>query len=88
MIIFLDKGSYEKKELVNISGDGARMSSTVTIKILNSEGIQVDELNITAKSNGQFATIWSIPLELEGGEFEIIADDGSTNSSIKFIINE
>ena len=88
LIIFLDKGSYEKKELVNISGDGARMSSTVTIKILNSEGIQVDELNITAKSNGQFATIWSIPLELEGGEFEIIADDGSTNSSIKFIINE
>jgi len=88
LIIFLDKGSYEKKELVNISGDGARMSSTVTIKILNSEGIQVDELNITAKSNGEFATIWSIPLELVGGEFEIIADDGSTNSSIKFMINE
>ena len=47
----VNKDSFEKSELVEISGDGARMSSTVTIIIYDSNDIIIQELNITAKNN-------------------------------------
>ena len=40
----IKKSSYDTNELMDISGSGARMSATVTIKIFDSEGIKVDEL--------------------------------------------
>ena len=51
------------------------------------DGVQIDELNITAKSNGQYLTIWRIPADLESGEYEITADDGASNTSTKFTIS-
>ena len=72
---------------MNISGSGARYSATVTMKIFDSEGIKIDELNITAKSDGEYLTIWQIPADLESGEYDITVDDGATNTSIKFTIN-
>ncbi len=82
----LDRNNYRANDLMTVSGDGARNSSTVTIKIYNSEGVQINELNITAKGNGDYSTIWQVPGDLEVGEYEIMVDDGSTNSSITFII--
>jgi len=85
--IMIKKSSYDTNELMDISGSGARMSATVTIKIFDSEGIKVDELNITAKSDGEYLTIWRIPADLESGEYEMTADDGASNISLKFTIN-
>ena len=62
------------------------MSATITIKLYDSDGERIDELAITAKSDGEFTTIWQIPRELELGEFEITVDDGSGNASNKFIL--
>ena len=72
---------------MNISGSGARLSATVTIKIFDPVGIKIDELNITAKSNGEYLTMWQIPADLETGEYEITADDGASNTSTKFTIS-
>ena len=88
LTINTNKSNYNFNELMNITGDGARMSATVTIKIFDFNGIKVGELNITAKSNGDYATVWQIPTILEVGEYEILADDGATNMTAKFSIGE
>jgi len=85
--ISADKNEYKPNELVNFSGSGARQSATITIKIFDSEGDKITELNINAKSDGKYLTIWQIPADLELGEYEITADDGASNTSTKFIIN-
>ena len=87
LAIFTDKSNYNTNELMNLSGSGARLSATITIKIFDSEGIKIDELNITAKSNGEYLTMWQIPADIETGEYEITADDGASNTSTKFMIN-
>ena len=83
----VNKDSFEKSELVEISGDGARMSSTVTIIIYDSNDIIIQELNITAKNNGGFSTIWMVPTEIEPGEYKIVIDDGASDASTTFNIN-
>ena len=50
-------------------------------------GEKVDELNITAKSNGEYLTMWKIPPTFEPGEYEMTVDDGASNTSVKFNIN-
>ena len=85
--IELDKKSYNSNELMNITGNGARISATVTLKIFDPEGVKIDELNITATSNGEYLTIWKVPVDLESGEYQMTADDGATNTSIKFKID-
>ena len=87
LVISLDKTNYDTNEIVNISGSGARISATVTMKIFDMNGDKVDELNITAKSNGEYLTMWKIPPTFESGEYEMTVDDGASNTSIKFIIN-
>ena len=85
--VVTDKRDYSPGELMTITGSGARMSSTITIKIFDSEGDKIDELNITAKSNGHYSTIWQIPNQIELGEYEISVDDGASNYSGKFTIS-
>ena len=84
--INLEEEEYNIGDLMVISGSGARMSATVTITIYDSEENMINELNITAKNNGEYTTIWMIPIDLEQGEYEIRVDDGLENSSIKFNI--
>jgi len=90
LIIVSDKSSYSLGELVNFNGSGARMSASVTLKIFDSEGEEVDELTISAKSNGEFLTMWQIPTDLEQyhplGNYEVIVDDGWSNTALKFKI--
>tara|TARA_Y100000590_G_scaffold353528_1_gene406470 strand:- start:1042 stop:3171 length:2130 start_codon:yes stop_codon:yes gene_type:complete len=87
LTIFLNKNIYQTNELVNINGAGARLSATVTLKIFDSEGTEIERLNITSKSNGEYLTIWQIPAILEPGEYEIRVDDSITNTSVKFTLN-
>ena len=87
LAVITEKTDYSTNEIMNISGSGARSSATITIKILDSEGIKIDELNITAKSDGNYLTMWRIPADLEIGEYEITVDDGASNSSTKFTIS-
>jgi len=82
-----DKESYNNNEIVTISGNGARQSATITIKIVNSEGVQIDRLDINAKNNGEYITIWRIPANFEAGIYNVTVDDGSTNSSTNLTIN-
>ena len=83
----IDKDSYSTTDMINISGDGARFSATVTIKIFDSVGNQIDELNITAKGTGEYLTIWQIPRDIELGDYEMTADDGKSNDTVNFTIN-
>ena len=85
--IFTDKSNYNTNELMNISGAGARLSATVTIKIFDPSETEIAELNITAKSNGEYLTMWQIPADLENGEYNMTVDDGASNTSIKFTIS-
>jgi hypothetical protein len=71
--------------MMTISGTGAE--ATVSLKMFNSEGDKVNELNIIPKDNGKFSTIWMIPSDMVFGEYEIIVDDGVRNVSIKFTVN-
>jgi len=87
LTVLTDKNNYDNNELMTISGEGSRKSATVTIKIFDFNGIKIQELNITAKSDGDYQTIWQIPTGLESGEYEISADDGGSNTSSKFRIN-
>jgi len=87
LIIELDKTSYNTSEIVNISGEGANGGATITLKIFNSDGIKVDELNINAKANGEYSTIWKFPDSSMLGAYEIIADDGLRSTSVKFTLN-
>ena len=88
LTIELDKSEYRTNNLANISGEGARASATVTLKIFDIEGIKVTELNINAKANGEWITVWQIPNDLEIGTYEILVDDGASNTNIQFTLIE
>ena len=85
--VFLDKASYNVNEYVTISGLGGNAGSTITIKIFNSEQVEINELNVTATSSGEFSTLWLIPADLLASEYELTVDDGKSNDTIKFTVN-
>ena len=86
LILLLDKNTYKPDEIVNINGSGAK-SASISLKIFDSDGEKVTELNITATSNGKYSTFWQIPTDMLTGEYEFIADDGINNASMKFTVN-
>ena len=83
----MDKASYNVNEYVTISGLGGNAGSTITIKIFNSEQVEINELNVTATSSGEFSTLWLIPADFLASEYELTVDDGKSNDTIKFTIN-
>ena len=87
LIVKLDKTEYTTTEIITITGSGTRSGSTVTFKIFDENGLKVDELNINAKGNGYFSTIWKLPDNSILGTYEIIVDDGIRNTSVQFTLN-
>ena len=85
LVMRTDKNSYNSNEFMTISGSGAE--ATVSLKIFNSDGDKVNELNIIGTDSGEFSTIWMIPGDMLPGEYEMIADDGIRNISMKFTVN-
>ncbi|MBC8251360.1 MAG: hypothetical protein H8E89_07225 [Candidatus Nitrosopelagicus sp.] len=86
LILILDKDIYKTNDVVAIEGSGAR-SASISLKIINSLGEKVVELNITGTNEGKFTTFWQIPIESPVGEYEMIADDGIRNTTTNFTIN-
>jgi len=86
ILVSTDKESYTRSDYLDISGSGARMGATVTIKILDFNEQVIQVLHINAKSNGEYTTMWVIPSAIEIGEYTVTVDDGATNSSAKFTI--
>ena len=86
MIIILEKENYNVADTMNIEGSGAS-GATISLTVIDLNGDKIAELNFAAKSNGQFSTIWQIPLDTTPGEYEVLVDDGIKNASIKFTIN-
>ena len=88
LTVYLDKTSYNVNEYMQISGLGANSGSTITISIFDAEQNKITTLNITATGNGEFSTLWLIPPNLtESSDYELTIEDGRTNNSIKFTIN-
>tara|TARA_B110001454_G_scaffold68444_1_gene66824 strand:- start:1299 stop:3425 length:2127 start_codon:yes stop_codon:yes gene_type:complete len=87
MYLKLDKSSYNNNDLVSITGSGAVNSGTVTIRIFDFVGNEVSKLNITAKGNGDFQTVWQISSDMVEGEYEMTISDGKRTKSIKFMVN-
>ena len=87
LVVSTNKSNYDNNEFMDISGKGVRFSATVTLTIFDSNANKIDELNITAKSNGEFLTLWKIPAILESGEYNMTADDGASTTTTKFTIN-
>jgi len=86
MTISLNQDTYTNSETISIIGSGAT-GSTLSIKIFDLDGEKIDELNVIAKNSGEFQTYWIIPSGMIAGEYEIRADDGERNISIKFNLN-
>ena len=63
-------------------------SSTVILysPLSNSADEMIEKLNITAKNNGEYYTIWRIPSDMIVGEYTITSDDGSNNVMNRFSI--
>jgi len=82
-----ENGTYNTEDMVAISGKNAVPGSTVVLVINDSFGTQVIELKISVKDSGVYYTLWQIPKDLEVGTYEVLVNDGSTDSSMSLIIN-
>ena len=87
LTIITDKSTYNPSELVTISGSGGIPSKIVTAKILDSEGVKVSEVETRITNTGEYQVFWRIPSDFKLGEYEIVVDDGFTDSTIKISIN-
>ena len=87
LTIILDKDIYNSEEFMTISGTGSRESSTITMKIFDPAGEKFDQLNITAKNNGEYITLWQIPKDATSGIYLITVNDGKSDTTTSFIIN-
>ena len=68
-----------------ITGSGAS-GGTVSLKVFNSEGLEIVSLSVPSTDKGNFSTLWAIPKDLPVGEYEIIIDDGISNTYLEFTV--
>ena len=66
---------------------GTDAEDSMIISISTALGTPIDRLIITAKSNGDFYTIWAIPPDLEPGIYEISIEDPRSVGSVSININ-
>jgi len=90
MNVVTDKTVYSLAENMIIQGTGGS-GGMISLKIFDSAGNQVDcstcELSVPGTADGGFQVTWTIPIDLVSGEYEIRADDGIKNASVKFIVS-
>ena len=82
-----ENGTYNTTDMVALSGKNAVTGSTVVITVNDPFGTQVTELRISITDSGEYYTLWQIPKDLEVGTYEILVNDGFTDSSTSLIIN-
>ena len=76
---------HKRGEILSITGTDAEDSMIISIS--TALGTPIDRLIITAKSNGDFYTIWAIPTDLEPGIYEISIEDPRSVGSVSININ-
>ncbi len=86
LVLITNKNEYEVNELIEFSGSGVRPSAVVSIKILDLEGNEISKVETRGTNVGEFEVLWRIPGDFTSGEYEITADDGMSNVSLRIII--
>ena len=84
-LVLLEKTTFSPNEVMSISGSGST-GGTVSLKVFNSEGGEIVSLSVPSTDKGNFSTLWAIPKDLPVGEYEIIIDDGISNTYLEFTI--
>ncbi len=90
MTVTTDKTVYSLTETMIIQGTGGS-GGMISLKIFDLDGNEIDcstcELSIPGTADGGFQVTWVIPIDLVSGEYEIYADDGIKNASVKFVVS-
>jgi len=88
LVVLLDKTppTYNRGEFLTINGFDVAPSRSIAISILSPDETEVVTLSISSTSEGIFTTIWTIPKDIEPGEYTIKVDDTSTIVQITFQI--
>ena len=84
-LVLLEKTTFSPNEVMSINGSGST-GGTVSLKVFNSEGGEIVSLSVPSTDKGNFSTLWAIPKDLPVGEYEIIIDDGISNTYLEFTI--
>jgi len=84
-LVLLEKTTFSPNEVMSISGSGST-GGTVSLKVFSSEGVEIVSLSVPSTDKGNFSTLWAIPKDLPVGEYEIIIDDGISNTYLEFTI--
>jgi len=86
LLVNLDQGTYQKADIISISGDTNSHSKSVELSIENSNGVKIWSENITPKNNGIFSTLiiaggggWE-----NGGDYILKVVQGDLKNEAKF----
>ena len=86
LLINIDQSTYQKADIISISGDTNSHSKSVELSIENSNGVKIWTENITPKNNGVFSTLiiaggggWE-----NGGDYLLKAVQGDLKNETKF----
>ena len=86
LLVNLDQSTYQKADIISISGDTNSHSKSVELSIENSNGVKIWSENISPKNNGVFSTLiiaggggWE-----NGGTYTISASQGDLKNEAKF----
>jgi hypothetical protein len=86
LLINIDQSTYQKADIISISGDTNSHSKSVELSIENSNGVKIWSENITPKNNGVFSTLiiaggggWE-----DGGDYLLKAVQGDLKNEAKF----
>ena len=86
LLINLDQSTYQKADIISISGDTNSYSKSVELTIENSSGVKIWSENITPKNNGIFSTLiiaggggWE-----NGGDYLLKVVQGDLKNEAKF----
>ena len=86
LLINIDQSTYQKADIISISGDTNSHSKSVELIIENSSGVKIWSENITPKNNGIFSTLiiaggggWE-----NGGDYLLKVVQGDLKNEAKF----
>ena len=86
LLINIDQSTYQKADIISISGDTNSHSKSVELSIENSNGVKIWSENITPKNNGVFSTLiiaggggWE-----NGGTYTISVSQGELKNGAEF----
>lgn len=79
LVVIVDKTPpiYNRGEFLTINGFDAVLSRSISISILSQDETEIVSLTTFSTNEGVFTTIWTIPEDMETGEYTIKVDDTS-----------